>query len=110
MTKSAKISVTECTPGAFIFGRKCMCYPDMIARTGTGTNSACNTPKQKPVHPLRRRPIRTLSVSLLAVAAIAASLLLSREKPERMTSDGIAPADRSQPAEESLDAIRAAGL
>lgn len=51
--------------------------------------------------------IRTLSVSLLAVAAIAASLLLTRrqEKPPA----GV-PAGENLPAEQSLDAIRAAGL
>lgn len=54
--------------------------------------------------------IRTLSVSLLAVAAIAASLLLSRDKQERTLSDSVTPADRGLPAEKSLDEIRAAGL
>ena len=54
--------------------------------------------------------IRAFSVSLLAVAAIAASLLLSREKPEGTLSDEGASTDRGLPAEHSLDAIRAAGL
>ena len=54
--------------------------------------------------------IRALSVSLLAVAAIAASLLLSRDRPERTMSDGLTPADQGLPAEQSLDEIRAAGL
>ena len=54
--------------------------------------------------------IRALSVSLLAVAAIAASLLLSREKQERSLTDEFAPVDRGLPAEHTLDAIRAAGL
>jgi hypothetical protein len=53
--------------------------------------------------------IRALSVSLLAVAAIAASLLLSREKHERTLSDRVA-ANQDLPADEPLDAIRAAGL
>ena len=54
--------------------------------------------------------IRAFSVSLLAVAAIAASLLLSREKTERTLSDEGASTDQGLPAEHSLDAIRAAGL
>ena len=54
--------------------------------------------------------IRAFSVSLLAVAAIAASLLLSREKTERTLSDEGASTDQGLPAERSLDAIRAAGL
>jgi len=52
-------------------------------------------------------PIRTLSVSLLAVAAIAASVLLTRSRDEKA---GDIPAGEQQPAEHSLDAIRAAGL
>jgi hypothetical protein len=48
-----------------------------------------------------------LSVSLLAVAAIAASLLLTRSRDEKA---GDIPAGEQQPAEHSLDAIRAAGL
>ncbi len=48
--------------------------------------------------------IRTLSVSLLAVAAIAASLLLTRSR-----EDQVAPADE-RVAGQSLDEIRAAGL
>src|SRR5262245_10725103 len=62
------------------------------------------------IHRRWRKTIRALSVSLLAVAAVAASLLLSREKPERTLSDGVAPADRGLPAEQTLDEIRAAGL
>jgi hypothetical protein len=49
-------------------------------------------------------PIRTLSVSLLAVAAIAASLLLTRHREASST-----PSDAQSDARE-LDAIRAAGL
>jgi hypothetical protein len=52
--------------------------------------------------------IRTLSVSLLAVAAIAASLVLSRSSA-RTSSLGI-PAGESAPGEPSLDRIREAGL
>lgn len=48
--------------------------------------------------------IRTLSVSLLAVAAIAASLLLTRTREDQVTSAG------ERPAGQSLDEIRAAGL
>jgi hypothetical protein len=50
--------------------------------------------------------IRALSVSLLAVAAIAASLLITRSREEEMAP----PAGENQPARQSLDAIRAAGL
>ena len=49
--------------------------------------------------------IRTLSVSLLAVAAIAASLLITRTREDGTALDG-----GGKPAEQSLDAIRAAGL
>lgn len=52
--------------------------------------------------------IRTLSVSLLAAVAIAASLLIVR-KVERPVQ-GLAPAGEHLPAERSLDAIREAGL
>jgi hypothetical protein len=51
--------------------------------------------------------IRTLSVSLLAVAAIAASLVLSRSSA--VSTHGI-PAGESAPGEPSLDRIREAGL
>ena len=50
--------------------------------------------------------IRTLSVSLLAVAAIAASLLITRSLEEETAP----PAGENQPVRQPLDAIRAAGL
>jgi hypothetical protein len=53
--------------------------------------------------------IRTLSVSLVAVAAIAASLLLSRSRDEE-DATRLVPAGEQQPARLPLDAIRAAGL
>jgi hypothetical protein len=52
--------------------------------------------------------IRTLSVSLLAVAAIAASLVLSRNEVSS-AADSI-PAGEKSPGAPSLDKIRAAGL
>ena len=52
--------------------------------------------------------IRTLSVSLLAVAAIAASLVLSRN--EGTSAAGSIPAGETMPGAPSLDKIRAAGL
>jgi len=52
--------------------------------------------------------IRTLSVSLLAVAAIAASLVLSRN--EGTSAAGSIPAGETTPGAPSLDKIRAAGL
>ncbi|MGH7500974.1 MAG: hypothetical protein ACREL7_04380 [Longimicrobiales bacterium] len=55
--------------------------------------------------PEQEASIRTLSVSLLAVAAIAASLLITRTR-----DDALAHAGEGKPAEQSLDAIRAAGL
>ena len=72
---------------------------------------------QRTTPPASRRPaftsnaggaIRTLSVSLLAAAAIAASLLLARrtERP----AQALVPAGETLPAEQSLDAIREAGL
>jgi hypothetical protein len=54
-------------------------------------------------------PIRTLSVSLVAVAAIAASLLLTRSREESDTFS-IVPAGENVPARLKLDAIREAGL
>jgi hypothetical protein len=54
-------------------------------------------------------PIRTLSVSLVAVAAIAASLLLSRSREESDIT-GIMPAGENAPIHLKLDAIREAGL
>jgi hypothetical protein len=57
----------------------------------------------------REALIRTLSVSLVAIAAIAASLLLARSRDEGEDTR-LAPADEGQPARFQLDAIRAAGL
>jgi len=54
-------------------------------------------------------PIRTLSVSLVAVAAIAASLLLTRSRTGSDITD-IAAAGDNVPVRFKLDAIRAAGL
>ncbi len=54
-------------------------------------------------------PIRTWGVSLLAAAAIAATLLLAR-RTEPRPAHALVPAGETQPAEQSLDAIRAAGL
>jgi hypothetical protein len=54
-------------------------------------------------------PIRTLSVSLVAVAAIAASLLLTRSRSEGDIND-IASAGENVSARFRLDAIREAGL
>jgi hypothetical protein len=53
--------------------------------------------------------IRTLSVSLVAVAAIAASLLLTRNR-EGDAPVRVLPAGGEQPCRLQLDAIRAAGL
>jgi hypothetical protein len=54
-------------------------------------------------------PIRTLSVSLVAVAAIAASLLLTRSRDEN-DAPSVIPFAGNQPGKLQLDAIRAAGL
>ena len=62
-------------------------------------------------HPTSTRsegPIRTLSVSLLAVAAIAASLLLTRTRGDEGAE--LLHAGEIQPVKLPLDAIRAAGL
>jgi len=56
-----------------------------------------------------RTPIRTLSVSILAVAAVAASLIITRGRDEQDALT-LVPAGESQPAEQTLAAIRAAGL
>lgn len=60
-------------------------------------------------HFLRGGVIRTLSVSLVAAAAIAASLLLTRGRTEHDTSD-LTLAGESQSVRLKLDAIREAGL
>jgi hypothetical protein len=52
--------------------------------------------------------IRTLSVSLLAVAAIAASLLLTRGQEEE--GSRLPHAGENQPVRLPLDALRAAGM
>lgn|SRR5690606_12423454 len=58
----------------------------------------------------RETPIRTLGVSILAVAAVAASLIIARGRDEQDPTASLIPAGESQPAEQSLAAIRAAGL
>jgi hypothetical protein len=57
----------------------------------------------------REARIRTLGISLIAVAALAASLVLSRNRTDRPIGDGPLPGGDGA-AEHSLDAIRAAGL
>jgi hypothetical protein len=57
---------------------------------------------------LQEAIIRTLSVSLLAVAAIAASLLIVRHRDERASHSPLSPGGEGLPAQQ-LDAIRAAG-
>jgi hypothetical protein len=46
----------------------------------------------------------------LAVAAIAASLLLTRSREQQGLTEGLQPAGEGTPAQQTLDAIRAAGL
>lgn len=64
----------------------------------------CST--QRPAHV--EAVIRTLSVSLLAVAAIAASLLLTRGQEEE--GGRLPHAGENQPVRLPLDALRAAGM
>lgn len=52
--------------------------------------------------------IRTLSVSILAVAAIAASLILARTREDEYRD--LPNAGENQPVKLPLDAIREAGL
>jgi hypothetical protein len=60
------------------------------------------------VHSLREVFIRTLSVSLLAVAVIAAGIILTRDSE---TGNGTTPpAGENLPTRAELDTIRAAGL
>lgn len=54
-------------------------------------------------------PIRTFSVSLVAIAAIAASLLLTRSREETDTVS-LVPGGENAPVRLRLDAIREAGL
>ncbi|HEX7120694.1 MAG TPA: hypothetical protein VF212_18015 [Longimicrobiales bacterium] len=51
-----------------------------------------------------------MSVSLMAVAAVAVSVLLSRQRQEKEQAPRDVPAGESQPTRRSLDAIRSAGL
>jgi hypothetical protein len=57
---------------------------------------------------VREATIRTLSVSLVAVAAIAASLLLARSRGEEEALRVLPLGDAQAPFK--LDAVRAAGL
>ena len=50
-----------------------------------------------------------MGVSLLAVAAVAASVLITRQRSEKTPAD-VDASGEIQPLETSLDAIRAAGL
>jgi hypothetical protein len=52
--------------------------------------------------------IRTLSVSILAVAAIAASLFLTKTREDEVAS--LPHAGENQPIRLPLDALRAAGM
>jgi hypothetical protein len=81
--------------------------------TEMGTRNA-----QLPRRPLERASrvpspgealIRTFSVSLVAIAAIAASLLLTRSRDESEVA-GFVPAGENTPAHLKLDAIREAGF
>lgn len=65
-------------------------------------------PRRRPLHPREAR-IRTLSVSLVAVAAIAASLLLARGIDDEEAVN-LLPVDGDHPVRLKLDAIREAGL
>jgi uncharacterized membrane protein len=58
--------------------------------------------------PYQEALIRTLSVSLLAVAAIAASLLIVRQRDERAPGAALLSGGEDLPAQQ-LEAIRAAG-
>jgi hypothetical protein len=53
--------------------------------------------------------IRTLSVSLIAVAAIVTSLFVARTRLERPVDERLLAED-NEPSVQELDAIRAAGL
>ncbi len=77
----------------------------MKCTAGCSGGPACATP---PATSSTGGLIRTWGVSLLAVAAIAASLLIVRraERP----AQALVPAGETLPAEQSLDAIREAGL
>jgi len=71
---------------------------------------ACRARSARPafIHSAGGR-IRTLGVSLLAVAAVAASVLITRQRSEKTPAD-VDASGEIQPLETSLDAIRAAGL
>jgi hypothetical protein len=84
---------------------------DVMTTMGTRNALFSTRPLDRATASPKRReaPIRTLSVSLVAVAAIAASLLLTRSREETDTT-GIVPAGENVPARLKLDAIREAGL
>lgn len=54
--------------------------------------------------------IRTLRVSLLAVAALAVGILVSKQRQDRPDSLHTVPGDATPSPDRSLEAIRAAGL
>ena len=81
--------------------------------TAMGTRNALVT--RRPLERASRVPsqgealIRTFGVSLVAIAAIAASLLLTRSRDESDVT-GLVPAGENAPAHLKLDAIREAGF
>lgn len=83
----------------------------MTIRMGTRNALSSTRPLGRATAHFRREaPIRTLSVSLVAVAAIAASLLIVRSRDDYDTDRDLMPAGENQPAKLKLDAIREAGL
>lgn len=60
--------------------------------------------------PTRGGAIRITGYSLLAVGAVALTLLLTRQRPERPTLDDHQAGEEEAPAVQELDAIRSAGF
>lgn len=77
-------------------------------RRALGADGADLTVTSAADHRVGEARIRTLSVSLLAVAAVAASLILTKTREDELPS--LPHAGENQPIRLPLDALRAAGM
>ncbi|CAN5351180.1 hypothetical protein BH23GEM4_BH23GEM4_13950 [soil metagenome] len=80
-----------------------------------GTNTAFRPPASAPLGASRKpqreeEPIRTLGVSLVAVAAIVASLTVVRQRQEVRGDKEVRPGPSPTTVDIDLDGLRAAGF
>ena len=95
---------------AFFNWRKLRFVQYLTFMPGSGMESALTQRRAQGTPYNTEAAIRTLSVSLLAVAAIAATLLIPRNKRTEIRPNASGAAEMGTSAEHSLDAIREAGL